>query len=129
MMGNLVPSRFGTAFEIAEILANDGHVGLLVDQRRTGGPQLPFFGRPAATNTFFATLARQYDCPVHGVRAIRLPGGRFHVELTPPIELPRDAEGLIDVIPATIKINAIVEGWIREHPEQWLWVHDRWRRY
>ena len=79
------------------------------------------------TSTFFATLARQYECPVHGVRAIRLPGNRLHVELTPPIDLPRDADGLIDVIAATQKINDIVEGWVREHPEQWLWLHDRWR--
>jgi KDO2-lipid IV(A) lauroyltransferase len=127
MMGELIPTRFGSAFEIAESVANGGHVGLLVDQRRAGSPPLPFFGRPALTSTFFATLARQYDCPVHGVRAIRLPGDRFHIELTPPIDLPRDADGLIDVMAATRKINDIVEGWIREHPEQWLWLHDRWR--
>jgi KDO2-lipid IV(A) lauroyltransferase len=128
MMGNLVPSRLGTAIEIAGILDRGGHVGMLVDQRRQGrSPRLPFFGRPAQTSTLFAQLARQYDCPVHGVRAIRRPDGSFHVELTPPIELPRDAEGRIDVIAATARINEIVEGWIREYPEQWLWVHDRWR--
>jgi Kdo2-lipid IVA lauroyltransferase/acyltransferase len=126
LMGNLIPPRFGSAFEIAQAVADGGHVGLLVDQRRTGSPLMPFFGRPALTSTFFATLARQYDCPVHGVRAIRLPGDRFHVELTPPIELPRDADGLIDVMAATQRINDIIEGWIREHPEQWLWLHDRW---
>jgi KDO2-lipid IV(A) lauroyltransferase len=126
LMGNLVPSRLGTTFEIAGVLDRGGHVGMLVDQRRQGSPLLPFFGRPAATSTLLARLAREYDCPVHGVRAIRRPGGRFHIELTPPIELPRDADGLIDVIEATKAINAIIEGWIREHPEQWLWLHDRW---
>jgi len=127
MMGDLIPPRFGSAFEIADIVARGGHVGLLVDQRRNGSPLMPFFGRPALTSTFFAQLARQYDCPVHGVRAIRLPGDRFHVELTPAIKLPRDAGGEIDVTAATQKINDVVEGWVREHPEQWLWVHDRWR--
>jgi KDO2-lipid IV(A) lauroyltransferase len=127
LMGNLVPSRLGTAFEIAGVLDRGGHVGMLVDQRREGSPRLPFFGRPALTSTLFARLARQYDCPVHGVRAIRKPGGRFHVELTPAIDLPRDSEGLIDVLAASARINGIVEGWIREYPEQWLWVHDRWR--
>ena len=127
MMGKLIPPRFGSAFEIAHTVANNGHVGLLVDQRLNGGPVLPFFGRPALTGAFFATLAREYDCPVHGVRAIRLPGDRFHVELTPPIALPRDDEGFVDVNGATQMINDIVEGWIREHPEQWLWLHDRWR--
>jgi len=127
MMGKLVPPRFGSAFEIAETVANGGHVGLLVDQRQSGGPLLRFFGRPALTSTFFAKLARQYDCPVYGVRAIRRPGDRFHVELTPPIDLPRDPDGRIDVMAATQRINDIIEGWIREHPEQWLWLHDRWR--
>jgi KDO2-lipid IV(A) lauroyltransferase len=127
LMGELIPTRFSSALEIADIVANGGHVALLVDQRRTGSPLFPFFGRPALTNVFFAKLARQYDCPVHGVRAIRLPGDRFHVELTPPIDLPRDADGLIDVMAATQKINHIIEGWIREYPEQWLWLHDRWR--
>lgn len=127
LMGSMVPTRFGSAFEIAEAVANGGHVGLLVDQRRDRSPTLEFFGRPALTSTFFATLARQYDCPVHGARAIRLPGDRFHMELTPPIELPRGADGLIDVMAATQMINDIIEGWIREHPEQWLWLHNRWR--
>ena len=127
LMGSLVPSRLGTTFEIAAVLEKGGHVGMLVDQRRLGSPLVPFFGRPAATSTLFARLAREYDCPVNGTRAIRLPGDRFHIELTPPIDLPRDSEGLIDVLAATEKINAIIEGWVREHPEQWLWLHDRWR--
>ena len=70
---------------------------MLVDQRRSDSPPIPFFGRPAATSTLFAKLAREYDCPVHGVRAIRLPGDRFHIEMTPPVDLPRDSEGLVDV--------------------------------
>jgi KDO2-lipid IV(A) lauroyltransferase len=64
---------------------------------------------------------------VHGARAIRLPGGRLHLELTGPIALPRDSEGLIDVAAATAAINAIVEGWVREHPDQWFWLHNRWK--
>jgi Kdo2-lipid IVA lauroyltransferase/acyltransferase len=127
LMGSLVASQLGTTFEIASVLANGGHVAMLVDQRRMGSPAVPFFGRPALTSTFFAKLAREYDCPVHGARAIRLPGDRFHIEMTPSIDLPRDSDGLIDVLGASEVINTIIEGWIREHPEQWLWLHDRWR--
>jgi KDO2-lipid IV(A) lauroyltransferase len=47
--------------------------------------------------------------------------------MTPPLDLPRDAEGKIDVYGATAKITSVVEGWVREHPEQWLWQHNRWR--
>jgi KDO2-lipid IV(A) lauroyltransferase len=65
---------------------------------------------------------------VHGARAIRLTGDRLHLELTGPIELPRDADGLVDVIKATAQINRIVENWVREHPDQWFWLHDRWKK-
>ena len=44
-----------------------------------------------------------------------------------PLDLPRDADGQIDVPAATQMITSIVEGWIREHPGQWLWFHRRWR--
>jgi KDO2-lipid IV(A) lauroyltransferase len=49
------------------------------------------------------------------------------VELTDAIDLPHDAEGRIDIQPSMQIIMSIIEGWIREHPEQWLWLHRRWR--
>ncbi len=126
LMGTLVPNSRGAAFEIATAMEAGAHLGMLVDQKLFGGLRVPFFGHPAPTNPLAARFARQFDCPVHGARAIRLPGGRLHLELTPPVEMPRDADGLIDVEAATAKITGVVEGWVREHPEQWLWLHDRW---
>jgi KDO2-lipid IV(A) lauroyltransferase len=79
------------------------------------------------TNPVLAKFARRFDCPVHGVRVIRLPGHRFRLELTPPLDLPRDAEGLVDVEGATAMMTATIAGWVREHPGQWLWMHRRWR--
>ncbi len=126
LMGTLVPNSRGAAFEIATAMEAGGHLGMLVDQKLFGGLSVPFFGHPAPTNPLAARFARQFDCPVHGARAIRLPGGRLHLELTPPVEMPRDADGLVDIAAATAKITSVVEGWVREHPEQWLWLHDRW---
>jgi KDO2-lipid IV(A) lauroyltransferase len=128
MMGKLISQHRGAAMEIAAALDRGAHLGMLVDQRLTrGGIDAPFFGRPALTNPMPAKFARQYDCPVHGARAIRLAGGKLHLELTPPIDLPRDAEGLVDVEKATAAINGIVETWVREYPDQWFWLHNRWR--
>ena len=127
LMGRLIENNRGASFEIAAALDRGEHLGMMVDQKLGGGIDVPFFGRPALTNPLAAKFARQYDCPVHGARTIRMPGGRLHLELTPPITLPRDAEGLIDVVAATAAINLIVEGWVREHPDQWFWLHDRWR--
>ena len=56
-----------------------------------------------------------------------IPDDRFRLELTEAIELPRDAEGKIDVQRTMQVITDVVEGWVREHPEQWLWLHRRWR--
>lgn len=127
-MGGLTASAgSGAAFAIAGVLERGGHLGQLVDQHFTRGVPVLFMGRPALANPLLAKLARHYECPVHGVRVIRLPGHRFRVELTPALDLPRGADGALDVTGATQMITAVVEGWVREHPEQWLWMHRRWR--
>lgn len=126
-MGGLEAARQGAAFAMQSVLERGGHLGMLIDQHFTRGVTVPFFGRPAKTNPILGKFARRFDCPVHGVRVIRLPGQRFRLELTPPIELPRDADGQIDVEGAMATMTTVVEGWVREHPEQWLWMHRRWR--
>ena len=74
-----------------------------------------------------ARLARHFDCPIHGARVVRLPGNRFRIELTEAIVPARDAQGRIDVAARCRSSPSVVEGWVREHPEQWLWLHRRWR--
>lgn len=126
-MGLLIPAGIAAPVRMMEALDRGQHVGMLIDQRFGRGPRVPFMGRPAASNPLLARLARRFDCPVHGARTIRLPGGRFRLELTEAIELPRNAAGRVDVDAATALLNRIVEGWVREHPGQWLWMHRRWR--
>lgn len=126
-MGRLVASRKGVSLELAGRLASGKIIGVLVDQRFHGGVTVPFFGRLADSNPLVAKLARQYECPVHGARAVRLPDGRIHLEITEALDLPRDERGDIDVEAATAAIQTVVEGWVREYPDQWLWVHRRWR--
>ena len=126
-MGWLIPTGNNAPLAMAAVLERGDHLGLLVDQHFTRGVAVPFFGRPAMTNPALGRLARRFDCPVHGARVIRLPGRRFRVELTPEIPLPRDARGAVDVAGAMAHVTQIVEGWVREHPEQWLWMHRRWR--
>ena len=54
-------------------------------------------------------------------------GNRFRVELVDPVDCRATREGHIDIQAATQKIMSVIEGWVREHPEQWLWLHRRWR--
>lgn len=126
-MGGLAAAKQGAAFAMQGVLEKGGHLGMLIDQHFTRGVVVPFLGRPALTNPILGKFARRFDCPVHGVRVIRLPGQRFRLELTPPLDLPRDEAGEIDVTGAMAMMTAVVEGWAREHPEQWLWMHRRWR--
>lgn len=126
-MGGLAAAKQGAAFAMQGVIERGGHLGMLIDQHFTRGVVVPFMGRPALTNPILGKFARRFDCPVHGVRVIRLPNQRFRLELTPPLDLPRDAAGEIDVQGAMAMMTAVVEGWVREHPEQWLWMHRRWR--
>lgn len=126
-MGGLAAAKQGAAFAMQGVLENGGHLGMLIDQHFTRGVVVPFFGRPALTNPIMGKFAKRFECPVHGVRVIRLPNHRFRLELTPPLDLPRDANGEIDVQGAMAMMTAVVEGWVREYPEQWLWMHRRWR--
>jgi KDO2-lipid IV(A) lauroyltransferase len=127
-MGGLAASAGqGAAFAMTGVIERGGHLGQLIDQHFTRGVPVDFMGKAAYANPLLAKLARHYDCPVHGVRVIRLSHHRFRLELTPPLDLPRDADGLIDVEGAVQAMQNVVEGWVREYPEQWLWMHRRWR--
>ncbi len=126
-MGTLIPAGRDAPFRLAEALQKGQHVAMLVDQYLTGGVEVTFFGRKTRANPMLARLLRQVECPVHGVRMIRMPGNRFRAELTEEIPPVRDAEGKIDIQGTTQMITSVIEGWIREYPEQWLWLHRRWR--
>src|SRR5665213_2416681 len=127
LMGQLIPTNINAPLKLAEALERGSHVGMLVDQYYVRGVPVTFFGQRTMANPLLARLARHFDCPIHGVRMIRLPGNRFRGEMTDAIEPARDAEGKIDIDGTMQIITGVVEGWIREYPEQWLWLHRRWR--
>ena len=126
-MGTLIPTNRDAVVNLAAALERGSHVAMLVDQNFTQGIKVEFFGRPARTNPLIARLARQFECPIHGVRIVRRAGRQFYAEISEEIVPPRDAAGRIDVKGTMQLITSIVEGWVREHPEQWLWLHRRWR--
>ena len=126
-MGTLIPTGLQAPSQLIEALQRGSHVGMLVDQYSTQGVPVTFFGRRTRANALIARLARHVDCPIHGMRVVRYPGDRFQLQITEAIEPPRDAEGKIDVQRTMQVITDVVEGWVREHPEQWLWLHRRWR--
>ena len=129
IMGTLVSTTgIDTPIRLANTLAQGGHVAMLVDQYYVRGVDVTFFGRRTKANPLLARLARQIDCPIYGTRMVRLPDrNRFRVEMTDEIPAVRDADGRVDVAGTMQAVTSVVEGWVREHPEQWLWLHRRWR--
>jgi Kdo2-lipid IVA lauroyltransferase/acyltransferase len=126
-MGTLIPAGRDAPLRLADALQKGQHVAMLVDQYFTNGVDVMFFGRKTKANPTLARLLRQIECPIHGVRIIRLPGHRFRAELSEEVPPVRDAEGQIDVQGTMQAITSVIEGWIREYPDQWLWLHRRWR--
>lgn len=126
-MGRLIKTSLSAPAQAAQALEDGLHLGMLVDQYNVQGVEVTFFGRKTKVNPLLARLANHIDCPIHGTRAIRLPGHRFRMELTEEVPPVRKADGSIDVAGTMQAITSVVEGWIREHPEQWLWLHRRWR--
>jgi len=127
-MGQLMATTMDAPVKLADALERGSHVAMLVDQWYGRGVPVTFFGRRTLANPLIARLARNIECPIHGIRVVRHPGGRFQVRVTEEIVPPRDASGKIDVEGTMQVISDAIEGWVREHPEQWLWLHRRWRQ-
>jgi len=104
----------------------NGSIAFLVDQQVHMGLQTPFFGRPAQTTPFPAMVARQCGIPLLLITGERLPGVRFRVRAK-AIEVPHTSDRNADIFAATAAMQAELEGAIRQHPEQWMWTHDRWK--
>lgn len=127
-MGTLIPVGLDAPLRLANALKRGGQVGMLVDQRYGRGVDVTFFGRTCRASPLLAQLARRFECPVRGLRVVRLQDRNlFRGELTGPVNLPRGSDGKIDVQGTTQAITSIVEQWIRKDPGQWLWIHNRWR--
>lgn len=128
-MGHLVPSKVGASWSLANVLDDNGAVGMLVDQFFMHGLEVEFFGNKTLSSPLLAKLVRQFDCPVIPARCVRLPNNRFRIEIEEEVARHYDANGKLDMARLTQDVSDRVESWIREYPEQWLWLHKRWRAY
>ena len=107
-------------------LRHGGVLGLLMDQKMNDGIAATLFGRTAMTAPAAAMFARRFRCPVVPVRVVRLGPARLRIICEPPLRSDPDLDSRADVAALTQAINDRLEAWIRERPEQWLWLHRRW---
>lgn len=122
----LIPKGTVAARRSMEALKEGRHLALLVDQKMNDGIPVPFFGRDAMTAPAVAQLAMRYDAAIVPARVERLRGARFRLTVFPEIEQPRTGNRRADTREIMARVNAVIESWIRERPEQWFWLHRRW---
>jgi KDO2-lipid IV(A) lauroyltransferase len=97
-------------------------IGMYVDQNAPNGIPTTFFNLPVKTTDLAAKLSLKYNCPIYMARIIRTGTAKYEVETQKFEVLESDTSDSI-----TQKMNDIIEGWIREYPEQYYWVHRRFK--
>ena len=103
-------------------------IGLLIDQDIDApGVYVEFFGQPAWTPTGAALLALRTRRPVVAGFAARLRDGRMRLSFSEPIQIAPGADLDTDVARLTAILTARIECQVRSHPEQWVWMHRRWK--
>ncbi|MBW8876717.1 MAG: lysophospholipid acyltransferase family protein [Acidobacteria bacterium] len=113
----------GAARQLLATLRRGDALGMLIDQdTKIDGVWVPFFGHPAFTPVGAAKIALRQNTAVIPAFIERLADGRHTVTLHPPLDLPDDPTA------ATALMTAKIEEQIRRRPEQWVWMHRRWRR-
>lgn len=129
-MGKLIPAGYQAALQAARELEAGGHLGMLVDQHFSRGVSVPFFGRDVKTATTLAKLARRFKCPVYGAWAERVDGCRFRIHMTEELDFTAEyasTDARAAEIAITARVTATIEEWARARPDQWNWLHRRWR--
>lgn len=114
---------------IKRALKNNQIVGFVMDQYAGApvGARVPFFGVPVGSHTALAALALRTDVPVLPAIAIRKPDGRYLLRFDPILETIQHEDPKEAVLLNTAQYVKHTEGWIKEFPLQWMWVHRRWK--
>lgn len=127
--GNRVIDKENSGGLIRQIMQEKGMVGILLDQNASWyeGVFVPLFGKIVCTNKGLAMLALRYDATVLPAFNYRLPDGRYRIIIDAPMVLAHTGNIGDDIVENTARFNAVMEKHIRIAPDNWLWVHRRFR--
>jgi Kdo2-lipid IVA lauroyltransferase/acyltransferase len=106
---------------ILEALDSGDVIGMMIDQKMNDGLEIPFFGMPAKSTNLPAKLSIKFKLPIYIGKVTRTKGVNYKVEVEEIKIIPGE-----NIKTISCKINNILEGWIKEQPEQWFWIHRRW---
>jgi KDO2-lipid IV(A) lauroyltransferase len=129
MAGNTVIYKQRALSQILRALRQGGGVAILIDQNVQPGDGIfvDYFGRKAATTTVAAALAVKTDCALVPCRTELLEDGRYRLTYAPVVEWSPSGDRAADIARLTQRLTRQIEDWVRETPEQWLWMHRRWK--
>jgi Kdo2-lipid IVA lauroyltransferase/acyltransferase len=119
-----------SARTMLRVLKETGTVGILADQNTMPeeGVFVDFFGTPACTSTGIARVALHTDAAVvPGYAFWDENSGKYRLRFEPPVELVRTGDTEKDVAENTQRFAKVIEGVIRKYPDQWVWIHARWK--
>ena len=119
-----IPKGSGGARIMLDLLKNGEHIAILCDQRLREGIAVPFFGKMAMTPSAMVSVALKMRLPIVMGCAKRLPNGRFKMTVE-PLALSQAENNETAVYETVANMNKVLERWISETPEQWMWIHRR----
>lgn len=127
--GNVMVDKQRGLKAILGQLKQNRAVGIVIDQNTTteGGLLVDFFGKPARTTPVAALLARHRNIPVLPAFSRRLADGRHLMVIFPPLPMEKTRDAEADILRHLQLQSRVLEGWVRSCPEQWLWLHRRWK--
>jgi KDO2-lipid IV(A) lauroyltransferase len=127
--GNAAISKRRALPDILRFLRANKPVAILMDQnvQEDDGVFVTFFGRPASTTPVAAAIAAKTGCAIVPGHSVLQPDGRYLVTYEPPLFFEDRGDRKADIARLTQDLTLRVEAWVREHPEQWLWIHRRWK--
>jgi KDO2-lipid IV(A) lauroyltransferase len=130
LSGNRPIDKNKSARAILKVLGEAGTVGILMDHNTSldEGVFVDFFGVPASTSSGLARLALRTDAAVvPGFLLWDASRRKYRLRFEPAVEISRTSNEEADVRENTQRFTRVIEDFIRVHPDQWLWVHKRWK--
>lgn len=115
--------------QMGELIKQGFIVGFVVDQRRKNGQILPFFGHNSHTNDSLVQIWLQTPAPIFPNGLVRISPGRYVYKVYPEFKIEHRSTEEETIRHNTLRINQTVEQIVREHPEQYFWVHRRWKGF
>lgn len=122
----LPKSKTGTR-KLVQALKDGRSIGILIDQKYNEGIAVPFMGRPAMTSPAFVQLAQKFNCGLVPFRVERLTEPmRFRLSFYEALNVFDDNNAPLPPVQVIDRAHSLLESWIREKPEEWIWLHRRW---